>query len=131
MITEDNELTRRTIDIIEKGGRILLRQRDSYWYLQAHTNIAAGPDHAIYGLRKEALPFFNLKWAFAIAPLYNCKVVVVYPKKTVVVSETAPHDSCNYPPLSCPDLANEELGVSYQPLPQYPYHPLSYYRKNP
>lgn|SRR5574337_411221 len=80
-------LTNRTIEIIKKGGRILLRKKShgaewipKHWYLHNWTSIAAGPDHAVWGQKKSALEFFNLRWAKAIAPLYNCKVVVVYPK---------------------------------------------------
>ena len=80
----DDRLTKRTIDIINKGGRIILKEKGdgfSKWYLSAWTNIAAGPDKASWSKRGSALEFFNLQWAFAIAPLYDCKVVVVYPKK--------------------------------------------------
>ncbi len=83
-----NSLTDRTIKIINRGGRILLRQKSKgaewipkYWYLHNWTNIAAGPDHAVWGKKENALEFFNLLWAFTIAPLYDCKVVAVYPKK--------------------------------------------------
>jgi hypothetical protein len=79
---KDDELTQRTIDIINKGGRILLK-RDGGWYLGGWTNIAAGPDLADWSHRAGALEIFNLKWAFAIAPLYGCKVVVVFPKKKI------------------------------------------------
>ncbi len=87
-MTKDEKLTQRTIKNIKKGGRILLRkgkgnpnEGDSHWYLDVWTNIAAGPDHAIWSCSKRgALDFFNLQWALTIAPLYGAKVVVVYPK---------------------------------------------------
>lgn len=41
----EEKLTQRTIQIIKKHGRILLRHEDG-WYLGAWTNIAAGPDEA-------------------------------------------------------------------------------------
>jgi hypothetical protein len=72
-------LTDRTIKIIEKGGIILLKRGE--WYLSSWTNIASGPDNAQWAKRAGALEMFNLKWAFAIAPLYNCKVVVFYPER--------------------------------------------------
>lgn len=75
----DEMLTQRTCAIIESGGRILLRRGD--WYLHQWTNIAAGTDSAHWGKRNTAMEMFDLKWAFAIAPLYKCKVVVVRPKK--------------------------------------------------
>lgn len=88
MKTSDEELTKRTIKIIEAHGRILLKRDDPKYlgfpptprYLSGWTNIAAGPDNASWGRRNVAIEFFNLKWARTIAPLYNCKVVVVYPK---------------------------------------------------
>jgi hypothetical protein len=76
----DEELTARTIKIIERGGRILLRRKDGY-YLHCWVNIAAGPDHVIWGLQNQALEFFNLKWALMIAPLYGAKVTIVFTKK--------------------------------------------------
>lgn len=76
--SKDEELTARTIKIIEQGGSILLKG-DSKWYMGGWTNIAAGPDQAQWSHRNFALEMFNLKWAFAIAKLYNCKVVVYYP----------------------------------------------------
>lgn len=80
-MTRDEKLTQRTIKIIERGGRILLKRKKDGYYLHCWVNIAAGPDHATFGLRNQALEMFNLKWAFAIAPLYNAKVVSVCPKK--------------------------------------------------
>ena len=84
----DEELTQLTVKIIERNGRILLRKPyegadwiPKYWYLHAWTNIPAGPDHAVWGQKQNAVEFFNLKWAITIAPLYGCAVVVVYPEK--------------------------------------------------
>ena len=84
----DQELTDKTIKIINAGGRILLRKKSEgadwipkYWYLHAWTNIPAGPDHAVWGQKQNAVEFFNLKWALTIAPLYGCHVVVCYPEK--------------------------------------------------
>lgn len=73
------DLTQRTVDIIVKGGRILLKRKDG-WYLGQWTNIAAGPDEAHWARKRAAQEFHNLKWAFVIAPLYGCTVVVAYPK---------------------------------------------------
>jgi hypothetical protein len=79
MITKkDRKLTQRTIEIINKGGIILLKKGD--WYIGSWTNLAAGPDSVSWSKKESALQIFNLKWAFAIAPLYGCKVVVSYPK---------------------------------------------------
>lgn len=85
----DEQLTERTVAIIEAGGRIVLKRNDCEcdWYLHQHTSIASGPDEARFtSWRRKALSFFNLKWARRIAPLYNCKVVVVYPKKKIEAS---------------------------------------------
>lgn len=79
-MTKDEKLTERTIKIIRKGGRILLKHEKDGWYLGVWTNIAAGPDKASWSRKRGALEMFNLKWAFTLAPLYGCKVVVVYPK---------------------------------------------------
>lgn len=76
----DEELTKRTIKIIEAHGHIFLKNKDG-WYLSGWTNIAAGPDYAVWGRRPVALEFFNLKWAQTIAPLYDSKVVIVTPNK--------------------------------------------------
>lgn len=74
-------LEKRTIDIIKKGGRIVLKRANGC-YLGQWTNIAAGWDKADWTYQsKTALEIFNLLWAFTIAPLYNCKVFVIYPKK--------------------------------------------------
>lgn len=72
------KLSNRTVDIVNTGGRILLKRGE--WYLQNWSNLAAGPDKAVWGIQREALSISNLEWAFAIAPLYSAKVVVVYPK---------------------------------------------------
>ena len=69
----------RSCKIIEKGGRILLKKGD--WYIGSWTNVVTGPDNVHWGGKRDALEIFNLQWAFAIAPLYGCKVVVSYPKK--------------------------------------------------
>ena len=78
--TRDEKLTARTIKLIERGRHIVLKRPDG-WYLQCHTNIAAGPDKASWGKRPVALEIFNLKWAFAIAPLYDCKVFSISHKE--------------------------------------------------
>jgi hypothetical protein len=70
-----DNLTDRTVKLIEQSKKIVLKRKNSYWYLHQWTNIAAGPNHAHWGLRPVALEFHNLKWAFAIAKLYDCKVV--------------------------------------------------------
>jgi hypothetical protein len=76
----DKRLTERTIKIIENKGRIVIKTKDEM-YLHTWCNIAAGPDNAIWTYHRElALEMFNLKWAFTIAPLYNCKVFAVYQK---------------------------------------------------
>ena len=77
--TRKERLSDRSCKIINKGGEFYLKREDGR-YLGSWTNIAAGPDEAHWS-KKDRLPFFNLEWAFAIAPLYKCKVVVVYPKK--------------------------------------------------
>lgn len=72
------KLSERTCKLIEQGYRIVLRwTEDPQWYLHSHTNIAAGPDHAVWGKVESALEIFNLEWAFALAPLYNCDVWAV------------------------------------------------------
>jgi hypothetical protein len=76
-MTKDEKLTKRTIAMIERGGRLLLKRKDGY-YLHCWCNIAGGPDAARWGLRNQALEIFNHKWAFVLAPLYGCKVVAVY-----------------------------------------------------
>ena len=82
-----SNLTSRTITIINRGGRIILKRKEENsnykpTYLGAWSNIAAGPDSADWTYQKKsALEFFNLEWAYAIAPLYNCKVIVLHKKK--------------------------------------------------
>lgn len=92
--TDEQHLTERTIKIIERNGRILLRKKRAVYedgtvhakydiYMHQHSDIAGGPDKASWCYRKSrntAKEFHNLKWAHTIAPLYNCVVVVVYPK---------------------------------------------------
>ena len=79
-MTTDQKLTNRTIKIIERGGCILLKRSDKF-YLGGWTNIASGPDNTNWSKRHGALEIFDLKWAFVIAKLYNCKVVSYFPKK--------------------------------------------------
>lgn len=73
-MTRDERLTERTCELIRKGRSIVLKRKDGH-YLGQHTCIQAGPDSVHWtawpGL---AMDMFNLKWAFAIAPLYGCKV---------------------------------------------------------
>lgn len=77
-MTHEERLTQRTIKIVNKGGRIYLKRDDGY-YLHHWTNIAAGPDKATWCHRHDAMEVFSLKWAFGIAALYDCRVVVFYP----------------------------------------------------
>ena len=87
-----DKLTKRTLKIILDGGRILLKKDNEFsdgWYLSSWSNIAGGPDYAYWASRDQALSIFNLKWAFALAKLYECKVVVVYPTKKKVVPKPA------------------------------------------
>jgi hypothetical protein len=81
-LTKDEKLTKRTIKIIERGGRILIKKKGigSFCYLGQWTCIQAGIDSAHWVKRDFAMEIFNLKWAFGLAKLYNCKVVVFYPK---------------------------------------------------
>ena len=72
-------LTKRSCKIIEKGGRILLKKNGSY--LHAWTDISAGWDKAVFGRKYSAKEFCDLKIAFAVAPYFACKVVVLYPNK--------------------------------------------------
>ena len=73
------KLVDRTCKIIEKNGTIVLRSiKSPEWYLGCWTNIAAGPDKAHWACKELALPIFCLEWAFAIAKLYECKVVTIY-----------------------------------------------------
>lgn len=78
--TRDQILTDRTIKIIQRHGSILLKK--DHRYMHSWTNIAAGPDYDHWSSsRTGALEIFTLKWAFAIAKLYDAKVVSVFPKK--------------------------------------------------
>jgi hypothetical protein len=81
MSPKDERLSDRTCKIINKGGNLILKRKDG-WYLNAWTNIASGWDKACWGKREGALEIFDLKWAFAIAKLYDCKVIAFYPKRT-------------------------------------------------
>lgn len=72
------KLEKRTIDIIKKNGKIVIKK--DQWYLSCWTNIAAGPDEVNWSGKKNAMEIFSLLWAFTIAPLYKAKVVVIYPK---------------------------------------------------
>lgn len=79
-MTRDAKLTQRTLNILKKKGRILLKR--NIQYLGCWTNLASGPDSARWSDRRGALEMFNLKWAFTFAKLYNCKVVVAYPNNS-------------------------------------------------
>lgn len=77
MSTLNERYSVRTVKLIERGRRILLKKADGA-YLHQWTNIAAGPDECHWtSLPSLALEIFNLQWAFAIAPLYKCKVYSV------------------------------------------------------
>ena len=76
--SREGKLEKRTIDIIKKNGKIVLKK--DQWYLSCWCNIAAGPDKADWSGKKNAMEIFSLLWAFTIAPLYKAKVVVIYPK---------------------------------------------------
>jgi len=79
-VSREGELQRRSLDILKKDGKIVLKRGDGC-YLGQWTNIAAGPDEAHWTmLSNKALEMFNLLWAFTIAPLYKCKVFVIYKK---------------------------------------------------
>lgn len=79
-VSREGKLEQRTIDIIKKHGRIVLKRADGC-YLGQWTNIAAGPDKADWSNHSRfALEIFSLLWAFTIAPLYKCKVFVLYKK---------------------------------------------------
>jgi len=78
-VSRDGKLEQRTIAIIKRNGRIVLKKGN--YYLSSWTNIAAGPDNANWSNKSNALEFFSLKWAFTIAPLYRAKVIVLYPKE--------------------------------------------------
>ncbi len=73
-MSRKEKLTVRTCKLINEGKIIVLRRADGA-YLGQHTCIQAGPDsvHWTYWPCL-AMDIFNLEWAFAIAPLYGCKV---------------------------------------------------------
>lgn len=77
----DQRLQDRTLKIIEQRGYIFLKKGE--WYLSCWTNIAGGPDHASWARREGAQEIFDLKWAFALAHLYDCKVVSYYPQRVM------------------------------------------------
>jgi len=68
-----DKLTARTIKLIETGRRIYLKKGG--WYLGQWTCIQGGPDKAEWANIGGAMEIFDLKWAFALAKLYGCKVV--------------------------------------------------------
>ena len=68
----------RTCEIVRRRGRIVLRRHG--WYVHSHTNIAAGFDAAVWGRRESALEIDTLELAFLLAPFFESKVVVVYPR---------------------------------------------------
>lgn len=83
-MTKDEKLTERTIKLINQGKIIILRKKPKFKgdkpgsYLGQHTCVQAGPDCAHWTNWKScAMEVFNLKWAFAIAELYGCKVYSV------------------------------------------------------
>lgn len=82
----DERLTERTCKLIREGKYLILKTRGGS-YLHCWTNIAAGPDYACWGKREFALEMFNLKWAFAIAPLYKCRVYSYDPKTGIETLE--------------------------------------------
>jgi hypothetical protein len=78
-MTRDEKLTERTCKLIREGKYLILKRNDG-WFLHQWTNIAAGWDKAEWGRANVALEIFDLKWAFAIAPLYKCRVYSYDPK---------------------------------------------------
>lgn len=77
--SREGKLEYRTIKIIERDGRIVLKRSDGF-YLSNWSNIAAGWDKASWSSKRNAMEIFNLEMAFALAPLFKCKVFVLYPK---------------------------------------------------
>lgn len=69
-----DKLTERTCALINKGRRIYLKRKDG-WYLGQWACIQGGPDKAEWANIGGAMEIFDLKWAFALAKLYGCKVV--------------------------------------------------------
>jgi hypothetical protein len=73
-MTRSERLTERTCKLIRQGKAIVLKRADGC-YLHQWTLIQAGPDNANWSEKRElAMEVFSLEWAFAIAPLYKCKV---------------------------------------------------------
>lgn len=83
----DEQLTERTCKLIKQGFCIYLKKKKEDWYLHAWTNIAAGWDKAQWGRLNNALEIMDLKTAFAIAPLYGCKVVSYNHSKNIEIVE--------------------------------------------
>lgn len=83
----DERLTERTCRLIRQGCDIYLRSKKDGSYLHHWTNIAAGWDKASWGGREHALEIFDLKWAFALARLYRCKVVSYNREKNIETVE--------------------------------------------
>jgi len=84
-MTRDERYTERTCKLIRACKLIILKRPDGT-YLGQHTMIQAGPDCVSWTYwRVCAMDVFDLKWAFAIAKLYGCKVYSYKPpirKKT-------------------------------------------------
>lgn len=78
MKSRDERLTDRTCKLINEGKGIFLRKKEHarYVYVGQWTCIQGGPDntHWTYWSRC-AMEIGDLKWAFALAKLYGCKVV--------------------------------------------------------
>lgn len=73
-------LSQRTTKINDRGGRIVLKKADGT-YLYQYTHIPSGPNGVEYvSDPKFAMIIDNLEWAFNLARLYDCKVIVRYPK---------------------------------------------------
>jgi len=93
----DERLSNRSCKLIREGKYLYLKDKKSKFYLHGWTNIAAGPDKVVWGQRCAAMEIFNLKWAFALAPLYKC-VVVAYDPKTeseqVLTKKSCSQKSC-------------------------------------
>ncbi len=68
----------RTCRIIAQGGDILLKRGE--WYLHQHTTIQAAFDSAVWGQRNAAMHFDTLELAHLLAPYFECRVVVYYPR---------------------------------------------------
>lgn len=78
MKSRRERLRDRTCAIIDRDGIILLKRGP--WYLGQWTNVAAGREGEDWGWRHGALGFSDLEIAFAVAPVYDAKVVVFYPR---------------------------------------------------